>query len=71
MLIISVLINLVWSCDEWRTLNINLNENHNKERKGSQIFILLHPYSTHGKKNNYGSCSLKKNLPPFYRGQRA
>ena len=49
MLIISVLINLVWSCDEWRTLNINLNENHNKVH---QIELVLNNHL----KSQVGAC---------------
>ena len=50
MLIISVLINLVWSCDEWRTLNIN--ENHNEIH---QIELVLNNHL----KSQVGACHYK------------
>jgi len=49
MLIISVLINLVWSCDEWRKLNINLNENHNEFH---EIELVLNDHL----KSQVGAC---------------
>ena len=52
MLIISVLINLVWSCDEWRTLNINLNENRNEVH---QIELVLNNHL----KSQVGACHYK------------
>ena len=52
MLIISVLINLVWSCDEWRKLNINLNENHNEVH---QIELVLNNHL----KSQVGACHYK------------
>ena len=52
MLIISVLINLVWSCDEWRKLNIKLNENHNEFH---DIELVLNAHL----KSQVGACHYK------------
>lgn len=51
MLIISVLINLVWSCDEWRKLNLK-TENHNEVH---QIELVLNDHL----KSQVGACHYK------------
>lgn len=54
MLIISVLLNLVWSCDVWRKLNINtaLNEDHNQVQ---EIELVLNNHL----KSQVGACHYK------------
>ena len=57
MLIISVLINLVWSCDEWRKLKIHTDHNEIHE-----IELVLNNHL----KSQVGACHYKVGNGKFF-----